>query len=67
MYKFHLEHCSFSPLSIAKNFDRAMLHEVESSDVANSIIGWANIHILMFTNHKNIRFQKELVIPKTKI
>ena len=38
------------------------------SGVANSVIGGgAYIHIFMFTDHKNNRFQKKLVMQNTNI
>ena len=38
-------------------------------DVASSIIGrgGADIHIFVFTHHKNNRFQKKLIVQNTNI
>jgi hypothetical protein len=41
----------------------------KGSGAASSIIegGGANIHIFVFTDHKNNRFQKKLIMQNTKI
>ena len=40
---------------------------LRNSSVANSIIQGAHIHIFLFPDHKNNRFQKKLVLQNTNI
>ena len=40
---------------------------VKSRAVASSIIGGADIHIFVFTNHKNNWFQKKLIVQNLNI
>ena len=42
-------------------------HTCVHSGAASTIIGEANIHIFVFTDHKNNRFQKKLIMQNTKI
>ena len=46
---------------------QALTTNTTNKAVASSIIRGADIHIYVFTHHKNDRFQKKLIVQKTNI